>query len=406
MIDQKLASLGGLLIEGARSVGKTTTALRHSNSHVRLDQSAEFLDQARLLPELVLEGKAPRLVDEWQLAPNLWNVARFEIDERRLPGQFIFTGSAAPADSATRHTGAGRFARLTLRPMALCESGDSVEKVPFGALFASDPIGGLGGPTVRDYAELLVRGGWPGLLGRSAIDATSALGDYLRNIAAVDLRAMAAASDPVRMAALITALARHISTEASLVKLARESQLDDGPGDPRTVRSYIDQLIRVFVVEELQPWRVHLRSSIAMRVKPKWHFTDPALATAALRAPPDSLLRDLNTFGLLFESMVVRDLRALADVADCGVFCYRDSTGYEVDAIIERYDGAWVAVEVKLGGQEAIETAATSLARLRARVPAGKWAQCRSLNVITAGQSSYRREDGVNVIALGHLTGG
>jgi len=214
------------------------------------------------------------------------------------------------------------------------------------------------------------------------------------------------AADPVRMAALMLSLARHISTEVALVKLARETQLEHGPPDPRTIRSYLDQLTRVFVVEGLQPWPVHLRSSIALRLKPKWHFTDPSLATAALRATPSGLLQDLKTFGLLFESMVVRDLRALADAADCQVYYYRDSTGYEVDAIIERHDGAWAGVEVKLGGQEAIDKAAKNLVKLRTRLTSDKWSRCRSLNVITAGQSTYRREDDVNVVALGHLTGG
>jgi len=402
-IEQSLASSGGLLLEGARAVGKTTTALKHANSSVRLDQSPDVLQQATLIPGVVLEGTTPRLVDEWQLAPNLWNAARYEIDERRLPGQFIFAGSASPADDQTRHTGAGRFARLTLRPMALCESDDSGAKVPFTSLFDGQSFGGLGGPSVPDYADLLVRGGWPGLLNRSAIEATHALQDYLRNIATVDLRNANLAPDPVRMSALLLAVARNTSTEATVTKLAREAELEATTADPRTVRSYLDQLTRVFILDELAPWRVHLRSSIALRVKPKWHFVDPSLAAAALRATPGALLKDMKTFGLLFESMVIRDLRAFADMTDCQVFYYRDSTGYEVDAIVERYDGQWAGVEVKLGGQAAIDEAAAGFAKLETRLTPEKWAQCRSLNIITAGQSSYRRPDGINVIALAHL---
>jgi len=404
LIERKLESIGAVLIQGARAVGKTTTALHHAKSSVRLDSSEQILQQAKLNSKPLLAGAVPRLLDEWQLAPNLWNSVRHEIDTRGLPGQFLLTGSAAPSESATRHTGAGRIARLVLRPMSLEESGDSLKTVPFGALFQKNAkIGGFGGPSFEDYANLIVRGGWPALVGRKPLSAREALIDYAENIAAVDLRTLESPPDPLRVSALLVALSRNIATEASLEKLAAEAEINDNGLSAKTVRKYLDQLARIFVLDELQAWRPRIRSSIRARVKPKWHFADPSLATAVLRVTPDALLNDLKTMGFFFESLCIRDLRAYADVSGAKVFHYRDSTDLEIDAIIERYDGQWAAVEVKLGGAEAIEEAAKNFARLKNRLPPAKLSTLTSLTVLTAGQESHTRKDGVNVIALGHL---
>jgi len=402
-LDRKLRTSGGVLLRGARQVGKTTTALQHAASSVRLDEPAAGR-LARLEPGAILGGPAPRLIDEWQLVPDVWNAVRHEIDGRRLKGQFILTGSSAPADDLTRHSGAGRIARMTLRPMSLSESGDSTGRVRFASLWEGWDSGALGGPTVSDYAGLVVRGGWPGQVGHPASDAADALADYVDNLSSVDLRALDSPPDPARTSALLRALARNTSTEASLVKLAAEAHIDGAGAAPPTIRKYLDQLTQVFVLDELPAWPVHLRSSIARRVKPKWHFVDPSLGAAVLRVTPDSLLRDLEAFGLFFESLAIRDLRAYADTVDAQVFHYRDSENLEVDAIIERPDGTWAACEIKLGGSEAIEQAASSLLRLQNRLPADKWSMLASLNIITAGPASYCRDDGVRVIALGHLT--
>ena len=401
-IERKLRSSGGVLIRGARQVGKTTTALQHVASSVRLDDpSSRRL--AQLEPSAILHGAAPRLIDEWQVVPEVWNAVRHEIDARQAKGQFVLTGSATPSDDLTRHSGAGRIARMTLRPMSLSESGDSIEKIRFASLWEDWDSGALGGPAVAEYARLIVRGGWPGLVSLPTADAADSLVDYVDNLSSVDLRALDSPPDPVRTRALLRALARNTSTEASLAKLASEAQIDGGGASPQTIRKYLDQLAQVFVLDELTAWPVHLRSSIARRVKPKWHFVDPSLGIAALRATPESLLKDLETFGLFFESLVIRDLRAYADTIDAQVFHYRDSEGLEVDAIIERPDGAWAACEVKLGGESNIDRAATTMARLQNRVSADKWSRLGSMNVITAGTASYRRDDGVQVIALGHL---
>lgn len=404
LVERKLKSAGAVVLRGPRAVGKTTTALHHAASSVRLDQRKELIQVAELTPETLLAGAVPRLIDEWQLAPSIWNSIRAEIDSRGLPGQFILTGSAAPSEDKTRHTGAGRMARLTLRPMTLFEQGKSTGQIRFADLFAKGTtVSGMGGPSVPEYAALIVKGGWPALQRLDTGAAMDALADYVDNIADVDLRALEGRPEPVRMAALLKALARNISTEASLEKLAAETEIPSGNLSKPTVRKYLDQLARIFVLEELPAWKPHLRSSIRMRVKPKWHFVDPSLATAALGASPGGLLGDLNAMGLLFESLAVRDLRVYADGTDSNVFHYRDSTALEIDAIVERRDGAWIGVEVKLGGERAIQEAVASFNKLRSRLTEAKLARLVALCIITGGQASYTRPDGIHVISLGHL---
>lgn len=407
LIARKLRSSGGILLHGARATGKTTTALQHSKSHVRLDKSESIRQLATISPASVMDGETPRLIDEWQLVPSIWNAVRAEIDERGQKGQFILTGSATPDVNATQHTGAGRFARLVLRPMSLFESADSSGVVDFASLFEPagkrPPIQGLGGPDIPRYAELIVRGGWPALLRLSTEDARDALTDYIDHIAAVDLRCLAAPPNPQRMAALIRALARNVSTEATLEKLAAEAGLNGGALTAQTVRKYLDQLTSCFILDEVPAWNITIRSSIRLRVKPKWHFVDPSLATAALRVSPSALLDDLETMGFLFESMAVRDLRIYAEVADASIFHYRDSNDLEIDAIVERRDGSWLAIEVKLGGEKAIANAVANFTKLHNRLTPAKLAALRACCIITGGETSYTRPDGIHIIALGHL---
>lgn len=409
-----LETFGAVIIQGPRAVGKTTSGLQQAASFVRLDSSPNVVTLAEVFPGRVLAGPTPRLVDEWQLAPTLWNAVRHEVDARGLAGQFILTGSATPADDLTRHSGAGRFRRITLRPMSLDESGESTRSVPFSRLFtppgtaAAADLGGLGGPTVEQYAALTVRGGWPALVTQPTRSATDYLADYLEDVARTDLRFAGLSADPLRVGAVQRALARNTSTEASASKLSSEAEIPV-PGaasaavSAQTVRKYIDALTRIFVVEEQPAWAPHLRSKVRLRVQPKWHFVDPSLATAALRAQPDALLNDLDTFGLLFESLAIRDLRIYAQPLGGSVYHYRDESGLEVDAIVELGDGHWSAFEVKLGGTANLQRAAASLRALRAKVSEQRARQLCTLNVVTAGAESYIRSDGVNVIALGHL---
>jgi len=404
LIERKLRAVGGIVLKGPRFVGKTTTALAHSKSSIRLDSSPDMAQQATLTPNILLAGDVPRVIDEWQLAPSIWNAVRYELDQRSKPGQFILTGSVAPDEDLTRHTGTGRISRIALKPMTLQESDDSTNQVNVSALFSDNPnIEGFGGPNFEDYAGLIVRGGWPALIQMSSEDAQVALIDYIDNVSLVDLRTLSSPPDPERMKALIAAVARNLSTEATLDNLAKEAQLHGADLAAQTVRKYLDQLSQIFILDEVSAWKPHLRSSIQMRVKPKWHFVDPSLATAALRISADDLLADLKTMGLFFESMVMRDLSVYAQSVDAQLFHYRDSSDLEVDAILQNARGQWAAIEVKLGGQVAIEEAAESLLKLRKRVTKEKLAQLKVSAIITAGQHSYIRPDGIAVIALGHL---
>lgn len=412
LVRKALETFGAVIIQGPRAVGKTTSGLQLAASSVRLDSSPNVMTLAEVSPGRVLAGSTPRLVDEWQLVPTLWNAVRHEVDERGLAGQFILTGSATPADDLTRHSGAGRFHRVMLRPMSLDESGDSTGEVSFSALFhgsADDvTVAGLGGPTVEEYAALTVRGGWPALVAQPSRSPTEYLTGYLDDVARADLRFAGLSADPIRVGALQRALARNTATEVSANKLSAEAEIPV-PGtanaelSAQTVRKYIDALTRIFVVEEQPAWAPHLRSKVRLRVNPKWHFIDPSLAAAALRARPAALLADLDAFGLLFESLTIRDLRIYAQTLGGAVYHYRDDTGLEVDAIVELGDGRWSAFEVKLGGADNIEKAAANLWKLKAKVSEQRASQLRSLNVVTAGAESYTRPDNVNVIALGHL---
>ncbi|MDR1758680.1 MAG: DUF4143 domain-containing protein [Bacteroidales bacterium] len=404
-IARKLKSTGGILLKGVRFCGKTTTALHHAASSVRFDANDLIREQAALIPQVVLQGKTPRLLDEWQLVPSIWNAVRSEIDNRGAKGQFILTGSASPSDDISSHTGAGRIARLTLRTMSFAESNDSNNSVNFNDLFIKNTqIGGLGGVEISDYANLIVRGGMPALIHETPEIAQEAMIDYVENIAYVDMRTLPSPPTPERVSALIRSLARNISTEASLEKLAAETGFTDKSAmATSTVRKYLDQLSEIFVLEELPAWKTHIRSSVQQRVKPKWHFVDTSIATAALRILPNAILKDFETFGLLFESMAIRDLRIYADTLDGKVYHYRDSSGLEIDAIVELPNETWAAFEIKLGSSHSIDEAAGNLQKLLTRLTPEKAVQCTSLNVLIAGNSSYTRKDGVNVVSLGHL---
>lgn len=398
VVVEHLESLGGVLLDGARATGKSATSEQHSQSSVRLDTSPQLRELAQLDPARVLSGEVPRAIDEWQLAPQLWNSARALIDDRGMPGQFIFTGSAVPTDDVTRHSGVGRFSRLILRTMSLHESRESTAEVSLAELLDDQVPSGLGGPSVADYSKMLVRGGWPALVTGRVKSERVFLEAYLDGVARAELLADESRADPVRMRNLMRALARNVATEANQSKLAVEAELA-----PKSVRTYLDTLSRLFVLEMQPAWSPKLRSSVRKRVKSKWHFVDPSLAARLIGADADRLLGDLETFGFLFESLCVRDLRIYAGALQGTVLHYRDETGLETDAIVELPDGSWAAFEVKLGGASAIEQAAASLKALVAKVDDEHQARLRSLTVLTAGEVSYRREDGVNVVSLGHL---
>jgi len=401
----RLKALSAVLIEGPRACGKTETARQFAESEVLLDVDLAAQEAVALDPRLVLAGPRPRLIDEWQLAPAIWNHIRRASDETGETGQFILTGSASPTDDLTRHSGAGRISRLRMRPMSLLESGLGNGAVSVREMLRSATIGAPdSGITLGDLIEWTCRGGWPGTVGESLRGAQRFVRDYLDEVRRADVRDVdQTRRDPALVMRLLRSLARNVSTEASARTLAADTDGSDGTLDPRTVGNYLDALDRVFIVEDQPAWRPQLRSRSRLRQAPKRHFGDPSLAVAALRIGPDRLLSDLNTYGFLFESLVVRDLRIHSQASDAEVFHYRDNTGLEIDAIVEAFDGSWMALEIKLGGQERIDQAAKNLLRFRDRIDTSKAGEPTKLGVITATGYAIERPDGVAVIPVGVL---
>ncbi len=364
--------------------------------------------QARLAagidPGLVLAGAIPRLIDEWQLEPQIWDHVRRAIDDRAEPGQFILTGSAVPPDDVTRHSGAGRLTRLRMRPMSLAETGRSTATVSLAVLLHGEaPSAADPGLAVGDVAEEVALGGWPGFRGLAVTQGLSAVRDYLAEIERVDIeRVDGRRRDPDRVSRLVRSLARNVATYAAATTLAADTGGADGPLKDDTVREYLAALDRLMIVEDQPAWSPRMRSRTALRSAVKRHFVDPSLAVAALNSNPDRLLRDLETLGFLFESLVVRDLRIYAQANDARVLQFRDAGGLEVDAIVEVRSGAWMAFEVKLG-QGQIDSAAATLLRLASKVDTETAGAPAMLGVITAAGYAYRRRDGVAVVPIGAL---
>lgn len=400
-----LAATGAVLIEGPRGCGKTETASQVANSDVRLDTDDDARAAGLVAPHVLLEGERPRLIDEWQLVPAIWNHVRREVDAGGgRPGQFILTGSAVPADDVTRHSGALRFSRLLMRPMSLAEAGYSTGDISLAGLFAGDePRAGETGLTITGLTERIAVGGWPGLQDRTVEEALIALRGYLQETSRVDLvRLDGVSRDPQNVDRVLHSLARNAASGVSARAIAADVGGADGPIDHHTVLDYIAALSRVFVIEDLPAWSPALRSRSILRAALTRHFVDPSLAVAALSTRPERLLRDVETLGLLFESLVVRDLRIYAQVMDAQVFHYRDNTELEADAVVECRDGRWAAFEVKLG-PAAIDDAAANLLRLAARIDPERHGEPATLGVITGWGYGYRRADGVAVIPIGAL---
>jgi uncharacterized protein len=373
-------------------------------SEVLLDVDEKAREAARINPKFVLEGTTPRLIDEWQVEPQIWNHVRRAVDDRREPGQFILTGSATPADDITRHSGAGRFSRLRLRTMSLFEVGSSDGTISLAGILA-----GEGGDAARadlglpDLAGEIARGGWPGLRELPLDTALQRTRDYLEEICRTDVAVVdGGRRDPERVRRLVRSLARNVATHASLTTLVKDTAGPDGQIKDETARGYLIALERLFIVENQPAWEPHLRSKYVLRKAAKRHLVDPSLAVAALGAVPDALLRDLKLLGFLFESLVVRDLRVYAQPLRGRVAQYRDSSGLEVDAIVETGD-RWAAFEVKLGGTGAIDEAAANLIRFAKQVDTERVGEPATLAVITASGYGYVREDGVQVIPVGAL---
>lgn len=402
---QRIESAGAVVVQGPKACGKTETARRQAASVVFLDIDTQARAAAELDPGLVLEGSAPRLIDEWQFVPTVWNAVRRAVDDRGAAGQFILTGSATPTDAIDLHTGAGRFSFVRMRPFSLYEAGHSTGAVSLAGLMAGEkPSAPSNDLTVAQLAELIVRGGWPAQHDRPLSAAMRAATDYLLQISTVDIQtATGVRHDPLKVQSLLRSLARNIATEAAITTLAADTAGDGSAIDRDTVSGYLAGLSRLMIVEDAPAWAPHLRSKRELRSSPKRHFVDPSLAAAALRAGPDKLLADLNFFGLLFESLVVRDLRILSQPLDGTVLHYRDGKNLEVDAIVDLPDGRWGAFEVKLGGEARIEEGARSLRDFLHVVDTSRRGQPAVVGIIVATGYAYTRQDGIAVIPIGVL---
>lgn len=401
---ERLASAGAVLIEGAKASGKTETARQHANSVVFLDTDLDARAVLSLDPALVLDGPTPRLIDEWQVEPSVWNHVRRRVDDRGQPGQFILTGSAMPADDITRHTGAGRFSRLRLRPMSLFETGHSTGAISLAALLTGTAVRSPQPKiTVQELVSRIAIGGWPALQHRGVEAALRANRDYLDQIRRVDVERLGGVKhDPDKVGRLLQSLARNVATEVKISTLAADAAGADGAMSRNTVVGYLDTLERLMVVEQQPAWAPHLRSKAILRNRSKLHFVDPSLAVAAMRASPARILADLNLLGLLFESLVVRDLRVYAQALDGQVRHYRDSNGLEVDAIVETDAGGWAAFEVKLS-PASVDNGAASLLKFADGIDTAKCGLPAALAVITGTGFGYVRPDGVAVIPIGSL---
>jgi uncharacterized protein len=399
---QRLRTSGAVLVEGPKACGKTETGRQVAASEVLLDVDEGARAAVAVDPNLVLAGGTPRLIDEWQVAPRIWNHVRRAVDERREPGQFILAGSAVPADDATRHSGAGRISRLRMRPMSLFESGLSNGSISLRDLLEGGRAkSGDSGVALVDLAEAIARGGWPALQELTVEAAMENIADYLEDVCRTDInRVDGVRRDPTRVRRLLRSLARNVATHVAMTTLAADTtENGDNPLKKHTVGEYLSALRRLFVVEDQPPWEPHLRSRSILRKSPKRHFVDPSLAASALGADPPALLRDLNLLGFLFESLVVRDLRIYSQAGRGQVRQFLDNKGLEVDAIIES-DGRWGAFEVKLGGEAPIEEAAVNLLKFAGEVDTNRSGEPSALGVIVAGGYGYAREDGVQVVPI------
>lgn len=388
--------------------GKTRTARENAKSVIFMqdpDKSASYLKAAEIKPSILLEGETPRLIDEWQMAPVLWDAVRHTVDMRGEMNQFILTGSAVPQDDEIKHTGTGRISRMLMRPMSLYESLESNGTVSLKALFnRADDIGGISELDIERIAFVIVRGGWPAAVGEPEKRAARHAVDYVEAVINADIsRVDGVERSPVRVRALLRSLARNISTLASIQTIHDDIAIGDDEGlSDKSISQYMNALRRIFVVEDIPAWNPALRSKTAIRSASKRQFVDPSIAAAVMRITPELLLQDFEYFGFLFESLCDRDLRVYADANDGEIFHYRDRSGLEADAVICLRDGRWAAVEVKMGSKE-IETAAGHLLALKNKVNTEKMREPSFLMVLTGTELAYRRSDGVYVVPIGCL---
>lgn len=407
----KLEAKGAVLIEGPKWCGKTTTALQVAKSEIRMDDPTkrdENIVMSELNPVMILRGDTPRLIDEWQIAPKIWDAVRYEVDSRGEEGQFILTGSAVPVESKEiTHSGTGRFTWLTMRTMSMYESGESNGDISLEALFdAPDKIYAVNEQDINSLAYIICRGGWPRAIGMREKAALSQAVDYYDAVIKSDInRADGVNKNPERVKRLMRSYARHQGTQVANTMLRDDIAANDSEGlSDETVMSYVNALKKIFVVEDMPAWSPNLRSKTAIRTSDTRYYVDPSIAAAALGIGPKDLLSDLSTFGLLFETLCVRDLRVYAEYIGGEVYHYRDKTGLECDTVIHLRNGSYGFAEIKLGGEKLIEEGAANLKALRDKIDTTKMKEPSFMMIIVGvGSYAYRRDDGIYIVPIGCL---
>ncbi|MDO5847646.1 MAG: DUF4143 domain-containing protein [Methanocorpusculum sp.] len=410
LLKDRLEGKGAILVEGAKWCGKTTTSLHQSASVLYMqdpDAREQNMRLAGVKPSALLEGKVPRLIDEWQTAPQLWDAVRFEVDKRDAFGQFILTGSVTPGDtSQILHSGTGRIGRIRMRPMSLFESGESNGSVRLSSLFAGDSdVNGTCDISLEETAFLICRGGWPKSIGCSRRVALQQAADYYDSVVYADISgADGIRKDPERVKRFMRSYARAVAAQTKIPTLIEDISANEGiPISEVTVHSYIDALKKIFVIEDAPAWNPNLRSKTAVRTSDTRYYTDPSIGAAALGLSPGDLIGDLRTMGLFFENLCIRDLRVYADAMGGTVYHYRDKNGLECDAVIHLRDGSYGLAEIKLGGESAVREGISTLNALESLIDTSKMKAPAFKMVITGtGRYAYR-DDGVFIVPAGCL---
>lgn len=407
LLEERLNAKGVVLIEGPKWCGKTTTAKQKAKSFISMDRpdmTRQYQQMVELSPNTLLEGETPRLIDEWQIAPNLWNAVRYEVDNRDEFGQFILTGSAVPNEfDDSMHTGTGRISRLLMRPMSLYESKDSSGEVSIKDLFDGKNISAIDETSLEKIAFLICRGGWPKAIDLDEKPALFQAIDYFDAVVSNDIsRVDSIKRDKERAKRLLKSYARHVGTQSSLETIRQDMLVNQSDTfDQGTLYSYLDALRKIFVIEDSPAWNPNLRSKTSIRTKDTRYFSDPSIAAASLGIGPNNLLDDLNTMGFLFENLCIRDLRIYADYLDGTVYHYRDKYGLECDAVIHLRNGAYGLIEIKLGGDRLIEEGAETLKSLASKIDIKNMSKPSFMVVLCAkAPFAYKRNDDVYVIPI------
>lgn len=406
-IDELLKVMGAVLIEGCKWCGKSTTGRQHANSVLEFqnpDKKNDYEKIKNTKPSLFLDGEKPRMFDEWQTYPVVWDSIRTDVDHTGLKGQYLLTGSARPADGSTMHSGTGRIARVLMRPMSLYESGESDGKISLKDIMEGKDVSASNELSLEEIANAIVRGGWPATIGIEGNLKYKQASEYLKSLLREEVNSMDGAErSPSKMSAVLRSLARNVSTPVANTTLVSDvkNNFDDEISRP-TLNDYVETLEKLYVLENVNATNLNIRSKTALRTKSKKEFVDPSIATAALELSPNDLLHDLNYFGFLFENLCIRDLKIYSQEINGDISFYRDETNFEVDAILRTQNGNWGAIEIKLGTGY-IEEAAQNLLKFKEKVDTNKCGEPTFLMVLSGGNYSYKREDGVYVVSIGNL---